>query len=68
MLQCEHRGSGAGGGTDLEIDVLNVMLDGASRQHQPPRDLAVGQAARDQPQHLHLAFGEVCWAGAPLDR
>ena len=61
----EHRGSGAGRGTDLEIDVLNVVFDGASRQHQPFSDFGVGQAAGDQPQYLHLAFSEVCWASAP---
>jgi hypothetical protein len=61
----EHCGSCTGGGTDLEIDVLNVVLDGASREHQPFRDFGVGQAAGDQPQHLHLPLGEICRAGAP---
>ena len=65
MLHGEHRGSGAGGGTDLEIDVLNVVLDGSPRKHQPFGDFGVGEAAGDQPQHLHLPFSEVCWASAP---
>ena len=65
MLHGKHRGTGAGGDTDLEIHVLNMVLDCSPRKHQPFGDFSVGEAAGDQPQHLHLPFSEVCWASAP---
>ena len=43
VLHGEHCGSRTGCGADLEIDVLNVVLDSASRQHESFRDLGVGQ-------------------------
>jgi hypothetical protein len=33
VLHGEHGGSGAGGGTDLEIDVLNVVLSRRTVEH-----------------------------------
>ena len=39
MLHGEHGSSGAGRGVDLEIDVLNVVLDGTAGEHKPFGDL-----------------------------
>jgi hypothetical protein len=47
---------------------LNVVLDGTPRQHEPLRDLGIGQAARDQSKYLYLAFGQVRRTTAPNRR
>jgi hypothetical protein len=65
VLHGEHGGSSSGRDADLEIDVLNVVLDGTPRQHQPLRDLGIGQAAGDQSKYLHLSFGQVGRAATP---
>jgi hypothetical protein len=65
VLHGEHGRSGSGRDADLEIDVSNVVLDGTPRQHQPLRDLGIGQAAGDQSKYLHLSFGQVGRAATP---
>jgi len=65
VLHCKHGRSSASRDADLEIDVLNVMLDGTPRQHQSLGDLGIGQAAGDQSKYLQLSFGQVRRAAAP---
>jgi hypothetical protein len=65
VLHRKHGRSSASRDADLEIDVLNVMLDGTPRQHQSLRDLGIGQAAGDQSKYLHLSLGQVRRAAAP---
>ena len=43
--------------------MLDVVPDRLGRDPQPRRDVLVRQAPGDQPQHVHLAFGEPCRAG-----
>ena len=58
MLHREERRSGARGDTDLSVDVLDVVMDGALRESEPFSHLAVGVAASDQPEDFDFAVGE----------
>ena len=60
LLRAElvRRGEGArrraAAHADLAVDVFDVPLDRANRQHQPLGDLLVAQSVREQPQDLDL--------------
>src|SRR3954451_10301425 len=41
VLHRERRGAGARAAVDLQVDVGDVVLDGARREHEPRRDLLV---------------------------
>jgi hypothetical protein len=55
---CEEGGRGAGGDIDLVVDVLNVITHRLLGDREAARHLAVGQAAREQSQHLDLALAQ----------
>jgi hypothetical protein len=40
-------------------DVLQVLLDGALRDHERVRDRRIGASFRHQPKHLALARAEI---------
>jgi hypothetical protein len=46
--------------------VFDVIPGGLSRDHQPIGDLLVREAARHQPEHVHLARGQAGRPGSSL--
>ena len=48
--------------TELAECASHVGLHGAIANHEPLRDLAVGQPFRDQHNHVPFARGEIEWA------
>ena len=61
-----ERGAGAVGHAELAEHPAEVGLDGPLADAQPAADLLVGQALRDEPEHLELARAHrVLGAGAP---
>src|SRR5688572_4178972 len=60
VLEGEQRERGSTRDPDLRVDVLDVMLGGAARDHQPLRHLGVRAARGDEPQDLDLALAQRC--------
>src|SRR5258705_12114444 len=58
VLHREQACRGAGRGTDLRVDVLDVVADGLRRDDQARGDLLVRHPAREQSEHLDLARGQ----------
>ena len=58
VLHREKRRRGPSGGADLGVDVLDVVLRCAPRDHQRLGDLFVRQPPSQQAQHLHLPLAE----------
>ena len=50
---------GAARGVELGEEAGDVPFDGAVADEQPGADLAVGEALRDEAEHLALAWREV---------
>ena len=55
MLEGEEGGADAGSDADLLVGVGDVVPDGEVGDHEPGRDLLVGQALREQGEHIVLA-------------
>ena len=58
MLQREAAGGGAGGDVEFGVDRCQMPADGAGAEEEALGDLGIGQAGRDEAEHLDLAGGE----------
>src|SRR3954453_20448261 len=64
-LHRKQAGAGAVRGSDLRVDVLDVVADGLRGDHELFGDLLVGQATSEQLEHLDLARRQPRRALAP---